>query len=197
MSMIRPFAVILAGGEGKRMGGACKALLRLGHQTLIEHIITALEPQCSGIVISVQDKAQTATFVPYPVVIDEEKYGPLSGILAALDWIAALHPLQTSLISVTADAPFLPLNMISKLQDERSETGYAVCCAGGMIQPLHALWPIEKRADLRNYQKQGNRSPGAFLKLQKARSAEWPPPYFLNINTPEDLEIANQAFNRF
>jgi molybdenum cofactor guanylyltransferase len=193
MSTPKPWAVILAGGEGSRMGGASKALLRLGDQTLIEHVIEALKPQCAGILISIRSTSQ-AIPCAYPVVQDLEEYGPLGGILAALDWVASHDKTQTSLMSVTTDAPFLPLDMLIKLQEAAEKTGCAFCYTPETIHPLHALWPVATRANLRKFLEQGGRSPKAYLEKREAGCVQWPYPFFLNINTSQDLQEAEQVF---
>ena len=45
-------AVILAGGQGRRMGGADKGLMDYRGRPLVEWVLAALEPQVAEIVIS-------------------------------------------------------------------------------------------------------------------------------------------------
>jgi molybdenum cofactor guanylyltransferase len=49
---LRIFGVILAGGEGRRMGGVDKALVRLAGRPLIAHVLDRLEPQVDRVLIS-------------------------------------------------------------------------------------------------------------------------------------------------
>ena len=56
-------AIILAGGRATRMGGTDKALQKLGTQALVAHVIAALKPQCSSIIINANGDA--ARFAPF------------------------------------------------------------------------------------------------------------------------------------
>ena len=46
------FALILAGGQGSRMGGVDKGLVQWHNKALIDHVIEKIRPQVSHIAIS-------------------------------------------------------------------------------------------------------------------------------------------------
>jgi molybdopterin-guanine dinucleotide biosynthesis protein A len=103
--------IILAGGEGKRVGGVDKGLYEYKNKPLIEHIINTIEPQVDDIVISANRNTEHYKGYTNKVVSDEsEQYlGPLAGIDAALpycdhDWV----------LVVACDTPFLPGDIIDK-----------------------------------------------------------------------------------
>src|SRR6185503_16457339 len=88
------FGLVLAGGLARRMGGGDKALIRIGNETILQRALSRLAPQVSGIVLNANgDPARFASF-GLPVVADTvpDFAGPLAGILAGLDWIAANQP---------------------------------------------------------------------------------------------------------
>jgi molybdopterin-guanine dinucleotide biosynthesis protein A len=58
---MRIFGVILAGGQGQRMGGVDKALVPLAGAPLLAHVIARLEPQVERLVLS----AIMATCMPW------------------------------------------------------------------------------------------------------------------------------------
>ena len=90
----RCVGILLAGGLARRMGGGDKVLRQAGGISLLAHVIAALRPQCEGIVLSANgDPARFAGF-DVPVVADDVPgfMGPLAGILAGLEWIAARCP---------------------------------------------------------------------------------------------------------
>src|SRR3954452_2617992 len=88
---IDTFGLVLAGGLARRMGGGDKALIRIGNETILERTLTRLTPQVGGVVLNANgDPARFASF-GLPVVADSvpDFAGPLAGILAGLDWVAA------------------------------------------------------------------------------------------------------------
>ncbi len=66
-------AVILAGGQGRRMGGQDKGLLDFGGRLMIEIIIEALENQRIDIVINANRNQSTYQSYGYPVISDDLK----------------------------------------------------------------------------------------------------------------------------
>ncbi len=104
--------IILAGGEGKRVGGADKGLLELNNKKLIEHVINVLKPQVNEIIISANRNIKTYENYGYKVVPDRANHyqGPLAGIAAALpycnnEWV----------FIAPCDMPRLPADIIDRL----------------------------------------------------------------------------------
>ncbi|RYI32819.1 MAG: molybdenum cofactor guanylyltransferase MobA, partial [Acetobacteraceae bacterium] len=87
---MRIFGVILAGGEGRRMGGVDKALLPLAGRALIGHVLDRLEPQVERVLISANGDPGRFSWLGCPVVADVAPQGPLSGVLAAVKAAADL-----------------------------------------------------------------------------------------------------------
>ena len=88
---MRIFGVILAGGTGRRMGGADKALLRVGGCSLLSHAINRLEPQVERLALSANGDAARFAGFGLPVLPDAVALGPLAGVLAALRWACLLY----------------------------------------------------------------------------------------------------------
>ncbi|WP_018043015.1 molybdenum cofactor guanylyltransferase MobA [Methylobacterium sp. 88A] len=189
--------VILAGGLSRRMGGGEKPLRMLAGRTLLDRVVERFAPQCGlGIVLNANgDPARFAEF-PGPVVPDgvPDNPGPLAGILAALDHAAARHPSATHVASVTGDAPFLPLDLVERLRTGLSGSPIAMASSAGREHFTVALWAVSLRDDLRaSLVERGERRVGAFLRRYGAVAVDWPADPvdpFLNINTPEDLALA-------
>lgn len=185
---MRIFGAILAGGQGRRMGGADKALLPLAGRPLIAHAIDRLEPQVERLCISANgDPARLARF-GLPVLPDQAaSQGPLSGILAALDWAAPLG--ATHLVTAPTDAPFLPPDLTPRLL-LAGDT--ALARSGGNDHPTFGLWPVALRDPLRAFLASGAKtSIRAFADAQGAARADFPDDgAFSNLNTPQDLATA-------
>jgi len=184
-------ALILAGGQGSRMGGADKAFIELAGKPLIEHLLARLVHQSANIAISAN--GELARFAPYalPVLPDQlTGKGPLAGVQAGLAWARASG--AQSLATIPADTPFIPDDFIARLTPCPSVAVYA-----GRQHHLAALWPVTFLPALEEFLK----APGAYkardaLTLCGARQVEFEGDIdpFLNINTPEDLQEAAKVF---
>lgn len=188
---LRVFGVILAGGAGRRMGGADKALLELGGRTLLAHAVARLGPQVEGLALSAN--GDPARFAGYglPVLADAQPLGPLSGILTALDRAADLG--ATAVVSVAVDTPFFPEDLVPRLlwSAEGSGAGLALAETAGQVHPTFGLWPVGLRGDLRATLARGEARVLAFADRHgAARAAFADGRAFLNVNTPEDRDRA-------
>ncbi len=196
--------ILLAGGLARRMGGGDKALCKLDGVSLLAHAIAALRPQCDGLVLSANgDPARFAGF-DLPVVADNVPgfMGPLAGILAGLDWIAARCPDVLLAISAPADTPFLPVDLAARLTNARAKDKTVIACArsGGRTHPAVAVWPVSIRNDLRHaLVVEDMRKVEAFLQSHSRAIVEWPiEPYdpFFNANEPSDLAAAETILSQ-
>ncbi len=191
--------ILLAGGRATRMGGGDKALQPLGGIPLLARVIAILRPQCDALVISANGKAARFAEFRLPIVADEiEDYaGPLAGILAGLDFLAARQPPAAFAVSVSSDTPFLPADLVARLHAARAAAGAHIACArsGGAIHPVIALWPLGIRPALRAALAENLRKVDRFLSRYAVAYADWPAapvdPFF-NINTPDDLAAAER-----
>lgn len=197
--MAGTLGLILAGGLARRMGGGDKALLPLAGRPMLDHVITRLRGQCDGLLLNANgDPARFAGF-GLPVVADTvpDFAGPLAGILAGLEWLAAHRPAMPWLLSVAADTPFLPVDLAQRLHAARVAAGTPLACAASAGRAHHAigLWPVSLREDLRRSLTAGERKIAAWTGRHGVATAEWPAePFdpFFNINTPEDLAEAER-----
>ncbi len=184
--------IILAGGAGRRMGGADKALLSLGGRPLMAHVIDRFAPQVETLFVSANgDPARLAGF-GLPVLADERPMGPLSGILAGLRAAAARG--ATALVSVPVDGPFLPGDLVPQLclAAETVPSRLALARAGGRDQGVFGHWPVALAGPLAAFLASGAKPKVTdFASLQGAAFAEFPDAAaFRNLNTPEDLSAA-------
>jgi molybdopterin-guanine dinucleotide biosynthesis protein A len=173
------------------MGGADKSALLVGTQSLLARVIDRLEPQVERLAISANGDA--ARLAPYrlPVLPDAVPQGPLSGVLAALDWAAPQG--ATAVVSVAVDTPFFPGDLVPQLllAAESSPSGAALADSGGRTHPTFALWPMALREDLRAALARGEAKVMDFARQHQAALARFSDDRaFLNINTPEDLAAA-------
>jgi molybdopterin-guanine dinucleotide biosynthesis protein A len=187
MTESRTAALILAGGQARRMGGGDKPLLTVGDRTMLAAVIVALQVQ--PVAISANgDPARFAAF-GLPVLSDGAFHGqgPLAGVLAGLDWAASLG--MTALLTAPGDTPFLPPGMATWLHPAPSCVSSA-----GHRHHLIALWPVDCADTLRNWLSvPGPRHVAHFAQRIGMRYVEYgvrKNDPFANVNTWEDLAQA-------
>jgi molybdopterin-guanine dinucleotide biosynthesis protein A len=146
--------VLLAGGLARRMGGGDKPMRRIAGRTILERVIARLSPQCDGLMINANgDPARFAAF-GLPVILDgvADFPGPLAGILAGLDWVAENRPEVSWMLSAAADCPFLPRDLVARLDQVRiaQDAQLAVAASDGQSHPVIGLWSVRLREELRH-----------------------------------------------
>jgi molybdenum cofactor guanylyltransferase len=190
--------VVLAGGLARRMGGGDKPMRTIGGRTILDRVIARLEPQCGDLILNANgDPARFATF-GLPVVSDTvaDFPGPLAGILAGLDWVAANRPNAQWMLSAAGDCPFLPRDLVTCLAQTRAEENaeLVVAASGGQSHPVIGLWRLGLRDALRHaLVAEDVRQVGRFTARYRLATMSWPTtpldPFF-NANTAEDLAEA-------
>jgi molybdopterin-guanine dinucleotide biosynthesis protein A len=174
-------ALILAGGQARRMGGGDKPLVALAGQTLLARILATLTPEHPLIALSASgDPARFGN--TFPVLADLiPGQGPLGGVLAGLEWAAGLG--ANALLTVPGDTPLIPAGLAAALSPAP-----AVAESGGRRHHLVALWPVACAPALRTWLLQpGTRSVRAFAETLAMRPVAFPGDPFVNVNTPADL----------
>ncbi|ABD53379.1 molybdenum cofactor guanylyltransferase [Jannaschia sp. CCS1] len=174
--------MILAGGQGRRIGGD-KACVLLGGKPLWRHVLDRVEPQVARVAVNA-----SVPFGGRPFVADDVPgMGPLGGILAAMIWAKGQG--ADRVLTVAVDTPFLPSDLAERM-----------CAATGRIvvakttDGLHgttAVWDVGLADDLRWALDAGTRKVTdwangvgiAPVVFQDASA-------FFNVNTPEDLAAA-------
>lgn len=191
-------AVILAGGRSRRMGGTQKALLPLHGQSMIEHVLARMGGQVRRMAISANNDLGAFTRFGLPVLLDPVPGypGPLAGLLAALQWAAAEQRLVTHVVSVPADTPFVPLDLVHVLRENIGVADIAIATSGGRRHHVVGLWPVSIARALAERLAQGlDRSARGFLAGYRVAEVEFaaePQDPFTNINDWDDLARAGQ-----
>jgi len=106
--------VILAGGQGRRMGGVDKGWVPWRGRPLVAWAIERLAPQVDQLLIVANRSQSDYAALGYPVVSDPEPWGfagPLAGVVAALtaaptEWI----------VTVPCDSPLLPGDLVARFR---------------------------------------------------------------------------------
>jgi molybdenum cofactor guanylyltransferase len=205
--------VVLAGGEGRRMGpGVIKPLRPLAGKPMIAHVIERLAPQVLDLVVVANDAGRAFRALEVPVIPDPpdivraarkegRRLGPLAGILAGLEWSQKHHPYAGWIVTAPADVPLLPLDLTVRLCGHMHVPEPDVLMVRHARRREHTIgvWSVVLAADLRRaVLKEGMRRVEDFAHRHRFAELVWPGSGddFLNVNTPEDLKIAEARLAR-
>ncbi len=181
--------VVLAGGLGQRMGGVDKGLVHFRGHPMAKMVIERFAPQVDELLINANRNADTYASFGYRVIPDALPgfAGPLAGLQAGL--MAATHELVAS---VPCDSPFLPDDLIARLQSAllAKNAQLAVAVAEGRAQPVFCLCRRDVLSQLTRFLQHGGRKMHAWhgslnvVEVNFDHVAE----AFSNINTSQELD---------
>ncbi len=183
-------AVLLAGGESRRMGRDKATLLFHGKplwQIQLE-LLRRLKP--AEILVSARtDPSWRPADVQF-VADDLPSRGPLSGIAASLPQVHTAH-----LLALAMDMPFMSESYLHYLCDQIEPGTGVVPTIDGRAEPLAAIYPREADNDFRTALAGTDFSVQSVVrrlvesgKLQEVRVKEHEMKLFLNLNELSDLE---------
>lgn len=180
--------VILAGGEGRRIGGN-KALQIFRGRPLIEWVLDTVQKDSDEILISANDSQGLMKYGCRVIQdITAGQLGPLAGLQSALH-----HAQNEWVATVPCDTPFLPASLLKDLEDRLGEADCAVAVSSGRRQPAIALYRKRVLAELDRYLASGARKAGEWLDRLDVREVLFDDAdAFININTQEELKEFEQ-----
>ena len=187
---------IIAGGHSHRMGGREKAFLELNGKSVVAHVIEHLEPQVDQLVINANGDLSRFAKFDLKIVPDvlTRLATPLAGLHATLTFARGAK--ADVLVTVPSDTPFLPPDLVVGLMEKMPSGGAVIASSGGQEHYIVGAWKMELLDDLeRAIAKDNLFRVKDWAARVSAQKVEWPvEPHdpFFNVNTPEDLRIAEQ-----
>jgi molybdenum cofactor guanylyltransferase len=181
--------LILAGGQGRRMGGVDKGLEPLRGKPMIAWVLERLAPQVGEVLINANQHADEYARFGHRVVPDRIGgfAGPLAGLQAGLQ--AAAHPL---LVTAPCDSPFLPRDLVERLRAAltRADAELAVAKTGAQPHPVFSLVRASVLPGLSDFLERGGRKIDAWYAALKVVEVPFDDEAegFSNINTREELK---------
>jgi molybdopterin-guanine dinucleotide biosynthesis protein A len=180
--------VILAGGQGRRMGGVDKGLKALRGRPMVAWVLERFAPQVDEVLINANQNLAAYGGFGYRVIPDEIGgfAGPLAGLHRGLS--EARHDLVAT---VPCDSPFLPRDLIARLRAalERNGADLTVARTGDQPHPVFCLCRRGVLPGLTQFLAGGGRKIDAWyaaLKVVEVRFDD-DPGAFSNINTEAEL----------
>ena len=187
--------IVLAGGQGRRMGNVDKGLIELAGRPLVAHAIERLAPQVGALVINANRNVERYAAFGHPVVADAigGYAGPLAGLHAGL--AAAKTPF---VVTSPCDSPFLPADLVARLAVAFDARQIDLAVARTFDQP-HPVFALARRSllpHLARFLDAGGRKIDAWYATLPVTEVGFDDEAdaFRNINTP--VELAQSASTR-
>ena len=195
-------AVVLAGGKSKRFG-ADKNSVKLGSKTLLEHVLSKITQKFEEIVIVSSHpleikKTKNITIIP-DCLYD---LGPLAGVLSSMKWIKKNKKFYQWIATFPSDTPFFDTSIIEeyKKKVKLKESNLFFVRSNEKRHHIFGLWSIDLLETLEddliknNYRKVEEWANKIGVKIIDIKTENYDP--FFNINTKEDLKIAQNILKK-
>ena len=182
-------AVILAGGQGRRINNADKGLIHVNNKPIIELVLEAIESQCSHVLINANRNIDIYETYNYPVICDtlNDFQGPLAGF-----YVAMIHSTTPLIITLPCDAPRVPKDLVERMERSMQEAkaDIAVAHDGERLQPVYALLKTSLAASLHDFLNTGQRKIDRWYATQTVVEVDFSDVRedFKNINTIEQQQ---------
>jgi molybdopterin-guanine dinucleotide biosynthesis protein A len=148
--------LVLAGGQGSRMGGVDKGLADFRGRPLVAHVIERLAPQVDEVLVNANRNPQAYAAFGYRVIADEIAgfAGPLAGFERGL-----AHAKGDLVATVPCDSPFLPADLVARLSAalDRAGADLAVARTGDQPHPVFCLMRRGVHGSLERFLASGQR----------------------------------------
>ncbi len=180
--------VVLAGGQGRRMGSVDKGLVLLHGRPMVQHALERFAPQVDELMINANQNAEKYAAFGFPVIPDEIGgfVGPLAGLHVGLT-----HATQPLVATVPCDSPFLPADLVGRLLTALKTADAELAVARTFDQP-HPVFALVRRSvqpHLTRFLENGGRKIDAWYATLKVIEVAFDDEAnaFRNINTVDEL----------
>jgi molybdenum cofactor guanylyltransferase len=182
-----PVGVVLAGGQGRRLGGN-KATATLGGRPLLSYPLQALADATDQVVVVAKASTELPSLGDIALWEEpEEPSHPLVGVVEALRRADG-----RSVLVCAGDMPFVSQGVLAEIigAPAASAPATVACTMGGALQPLLARYSPEALPALSAAAEAGAPAREVVAQLRPLRVPVEMPHVLFNVNTPEDLEQA-------
>ena len=187
--------VIVAGGQGSRVGFQQKALLPYQGEPILKPILALLGSQVNNVWVNANDEMERYQAFSEQLFSDEYQgfLGPLAGMHAAWQYI------QTDwAVFVPCDNPNLPNDFVSRLQKayQQQPNPIVVVHDGERLQPLYIMMHRSMQESLSQAIAKGHLSVNRWVKendFTEASFADCCPKAFQNMNTLASFDVIEES----
>ena len=183
----RVAAVILAGGQGTRMGGADKGLIPYQGRKLVEWVLAALGPQVDDVVISANRNLEVYRSYGHRVLPDSLPGfpGPLAGVLTAMQSVAS-----DWLLVAPCDTPRLPPDLAPRLLAAARGAGVPLAVAADNVRLHHSCFVVHTAQcnGLAAFLARGERAVRHWQAGMPSTTVQFDAAFFSNFNRPQDMQ---------
>ena len=191
-------AVIMIGGQSRRIGGGIKSLIHFNNKSIFDRILERLMPQFKKIILNCNVDQEKFTNYDLPIIEDIKKgyLGPLAGIHCSMKWIIENDPQTEWLITFPGDTPFIPSNFVSNLKKKISLKNKIILVqSDNKVHPIIGAWHKSLFNDLDQHLNNGTRKILTWANNYEIDFINYNTiPYdpFFNINIENDLIEASK-----
>ena len=203
MNKDKILGMILSGGLSRRMGSD-KTFKKISGVNLIQHTIKRSTKQVGRLIVNSNDSNKIFKHLDSTIIVKDcipGNFGPLVGILSGIKW--ARHDSNYNwLVSFPVDSPFFPNDIVNRFIEESESYEILMAECSKRVHPVFSMWKvnIEMENQLEFFLNAGGRKIDEFTKKFKTRVVKFEEfgydPFF-NVNTVEDLKIANEIYNKY
>lgn len=190
--MTAPLVVILAGGQGRRMGGG-KPLRRLGSERLIDRALRLACLWSDDVRIALRSPGQLGQLAAPSLIDDPAIAGPLAGLASALQ--GARDAVRAQVLTLPCDTPFVPHDLAARLRAAIGGEMAALAASRDDIHPACALWRADALERMPAYLATGRRSLIGFAEAIGYARAEVAADELVNINDNAGLALAERRLS--
>ena len=183
-------ALVLAGGQARRMGGGDKGLISVGDRAMVQWVAQAVASQCAEVLISANRNIEQYHALTGLRVIEDtvEGYaGPLAGMATGLAQCETPF-----LLCVPCDSPLIAPDLVSRLLASllQENAQLAVAHDGERMQPVFVLLRRELLESMQAFLQSGGRKIDAWYTQHNTALTPFTDrlDMFDNINTPEQRD---------
>lgn len=187
-------AVILVGGEARRVNGLEKYFFTMGGKTFIQRLLDSLEKSVDEVILVAKDPAQCERFADLKgvrCVTDIRRgFGPIGGLHAGANAASG-----DALFVCACDMPCVSTEVVNRLFALLEDYDAAIpCWNADMMEPLHAVY---RRTSLLGYlehheslslRKMVREMHSRYVDARSLRDVDPELRTFTNINKIEDLK---------
>jgi molybdopterin-guanine dinucleotide biosynthesis protein A len=190
--------IILAGGKSTRLGHD-KVLEKLGDRSLLEQVVSQIDPISKDIIIVTADKRVFPQLADYPNIKTVTDIFPGKGSLGGIYTGLVTSKSQYNLV-IASDMPFLNQSLLRYMIDVADGYDFILPRVNDLLEPLHAVYSKNCIAPIETMIKHGRKiiiELFDYVNVKYIEAAEidrFDPRHlsFFNINTNEDLELAKK-----